>query len=167
MPPPTLFVALPEMVELLTVRVPELLKPPPKPAVLLAPETVTPEMLRLPPVTIVKILKPPAVPLMISEEAPGPVMVRVPAAPPIMVGSTPAKVMVPVSPVLKTIVSLPAVLLARSMASRRVPPVAVSAKEVTGKLVGTILPSSWRSWGGAGSSCFSILWVAKETAESI
>ena len=51
-------------------------------------------------------------------------------------------------------VSSPAVVLARPMASRRVPPVAVSAKEVTGKLVGTILPSSWRSWGGQDLRAF-------------
>ena len=34
-------------------------------------------------------------------------------------------------------------------------------------VAGTILPSSWRSWGGAGSSCFSILRVDKKAAERI
>ena len=109
-PPPeveTAVVELPEIVELLTVRVPELLKPPPLPEVF-APETVTPEMVRLPPVSMLKILKSrpalPLLPLMLSEEAPRPVMVTVPAVPPplpmidvlalIMVGNALASVMV-------------------------------------------------------------------------
>jgi len=176
-PPPRPIAEFPEMVELLTVRMPELLKPPPLPEVL-APETFTPEMLRLPPVTIVKILKPPAVPLMISEEEPGPVMVRVPTVVPVppvpeavalaakMVGNAAVKVMVPVTPVLKTISSLPGVVLARVIAASRDPgPEAAVFRTVIG--AGTILPSSWRSWGGAGSSCFSILRVAKEFTERI
>ena len=112
-----------------------------------APETVTSEIERLPPLTISKILKSrvltPLFPLMVRVEAPGPVMVRVPRATPEinwvalrMVGNCAVnKVMVPAPPEnreeAKSIVSLPAVVLARSMASRRVPPVAVSAKEVT------------------------------------
>ena len=122
-------------------------KAPPLPLLSFAPETVTPEMERLPPLTISKIRKSrvltPLFPLMVSEEAPGPVMVRVPRVPPEiavlalrMVGNCAVnKVMVPAPPEnreeAKSIVSLPAVVLARSMASRRVPPVAVSAKEVT------------------------------------
>jgi hypothetical protein len=144
-PPPKSPTVLPEMVELETLRVPTLLNAPPLPVVIWAPETVTPEIERLPPEAILKMLKsrlilPPSKPLIIKEEEPGPVMVTVPAVPPpvigvvvsIMVGndfSTLSKVMVPV--MLKSMVSLPAVVLARSMASRRVPPVAVSAKEVT------------------------------------
>ena len=161
MPPPPLPLAeFPEMVELLTVRMPELLKPPPLPEVL-APETFTPEMLRLPPVTIVKILKsrlwlPPSKPLMVSEEEPGPVMVRVPTVVPVppvpeavalaskMVGNAAVKAMVPV--MLKSMVSLPGVALASVIACRR-DPVPEFAKEVTGKLAGTILPSSCRSCG--------------------
>ena len=52
-------------------------------SVVFAPETVTPEMERLPPEAILKILKLrlvlPLLPLMISEEAPGPVIVSEPA----------------------------------------------------------------------------------------
>jgi len=176
MPPPAPPVdMLPERVELVTVRMPELSKAPPLPGDF-APETVTPEMERLPPVLMVKILKPPAIPLMISEEAPGPVMVRVPAVPPviavlalIIVGNAAVKAMVPVTPVLKTISSLPGVVLARVMASLSEIPESPSTSEVVVTVIGagTILPSSWRSWGGAGSSCFSILGVAKESAESI
>ena len=85
MPPPLPPSAkFPEMVELETVRLPELLKAPPIPEVF-APVTVTPEMLRLPPEAISKILKSlpltPLSPLMVSVEAPGPVMVRVPRVP--------------------------------------------------------------------------------------
>ena len=102
-----------------TVRVPELKKPPPyfPNGREFDPETVTPEMERLPPLLMVKILKPPAVPLMISEEAPGPVMVRVPAEDEvIMAGNGAVKAMVPVTPVLKTISSLAKVALALIMA---------------------------------------------------
>ena len=52
-------------------------------SVVCAPETVKPEIERLPPAAILKILKLrlvlPLLPLMISEEAPGPVMVSEPA----------------------------------------------------------------------------------------
>ncbi len=160
MPPPLLEVPaaiLPEIMELEMERVPELLKAPPL-IKEFAPETVTPEMLKSALRSMVKILKPPAVPLIVSEEAPGPVMVTVPAVPPVIavlasmiLGNAAARVMVAAPPEnkeeAKLMVSLPAVLLARSMASRRVPPVAVSAKEVTGKLAGTILHSSCRSCG--------------------
>ena len=98
------------------LRLPELLKAPPLPE-RLAPVTVTPEMLKLPPVSMVKIRKPPRLPLlplMISEEALGPVMVTVPAVPPViavlasmMAGNAAVKAMVPITPVLKTISSLP------------------------------------------------------------
>jgi len=114
MPPPAPPVdMLPERVELVTVRMPELSKAPPLPGDF-APETVTPEMERLPPVLMVKILKPPAIPLMISEEAPGPVIAVLAL---IIVGNAAVKAMVPVTPVLKTISSLPGVVLARVMAS--------------------------------------------------
>ena len=123
MPPPA-FAVLPEIVELVTVRVPALSNAPPLPEALFAPETFTPEMEKLPPELMVKILKPPTAPLMVSEEAPGPVMVTVPAVPPviavlalIIVGNAAVKAMVPVTPVLKTISSLPGVVLARVMAS--------------------------------------------------
>ena len=91
-PPPdakaVMVVLLFEMLELLTVRVPELLKAPPLPEVF-APETVTPEMERLPPEAMLKMLKlrfallafVGSLPLMISEEAPRPVIVTVPAVP--------------------------------------------------------------------------------------
>ena len=74
------------------------------PEVKFDPDTVTPEIKRLPPVATEKILKLPLLPLMISEEAPRPVIVRVPAVPPpllmidvlalTMVGNAEAKVMV-------------------------------------------------------------------------
>ena len=179
MPPPLNVEILLEMVELETVMEPEFLKPPPAPAVLpeivelerlraplllnappapgfCAPVSVTPEIERLPPVTIVKILKPPAVPLMISEEEPGPVMVRVPTVVPVppvpeavalaakMVGNAAVKVMVPVTPVLKTISSLPGVVLARVIAASRDPgPEAAVFRTVIG--AGTTLSSSPRS----------------------
>ena len=60
------------------------MKAPPLPEALFAPETVTPEMLRLPPVLMVKILKLPWLASMVSEEAPRPVMVIVPAVPPVI-----------------------------------------------------------------------------------
>ena len=90
------------------VSVPKLLKPPPLPEVF-APETVTPEMLRLPPEAMLKILKlrplTPLSPLIVSAEAPRPVMVRVPTVVPvppvpeavavasIILGNAPVKVM--------------------------------------------------------------------------
>ena len=84
--------------------------PPPLLPVTFAPETVTPETARLPPVAMLKTLKFLLVlivpeelskPLMISEEAPRPVIVRVPTVPPVialltfkMVGNEEARVMV-------------------------------------------------------------------------
>ena len=100
-----------------------MLKAPPFPEVF-APETVTPEMLRLPPEAMVKMLKlrlvlPPSKPLMVSEEEPGPVMVRVPAeVVEAMVGrdcNTLSRVIVPVT--LKSIISLAEVRLAVVIAS--------------------------------------------------
>jgi hypothetical protein len=61
-----------------------------------------------------------------------------------MVGNAAVKAMVPV--MLKSMVSLPGVVLASVIACRR-DPVPEFAKEVTGKLAGTILPSSCRSCG--------------------
>jgi len=141
MPPPPTVAVLPERVELVTVRMPELLKAPPLPETC-APETVTPEMERLPPVLMVKILKPPAIPLMISEEAPGPVMVRVPAEA-AMEGRDDNSWTV-VTPVLKTISSLPGDALASVIACRREPEKA-SLVFRTVKVAGTILCSRLRS----------------------
>ena len=62
------------------MRVPRLLKAPPSKTVF-APETVTPEMVKLAPVSIMKILKLPWFASMVSEEAPRPVIVTVPAVP--------------------------------------------------------------------------------------
>ena len=160
MPPPLPFEVLPEMVELVTVRVPlplghALLKAPPKPVVC-APETVTPEIDRLPP-NMLKILKSRfalmvpeelSKPLMVSSVAPGPVMVRVPAE--TMVGrdfSTLSRVIVPVT--LKSIISLALLALAVVMASLseipELPGAGASEVVVTVIVAGTILPSSWRS----------------------
>ena len=75
--PPPLEAELPEMVELVTVRVPELLKAPPLPEVF-APVTVTPEINRLPKLAIEKILKLPLLPLILRLLAPRPVMFTVP-----------------------------------------------------------------------------------------
>ena len=76
------------------VRVPELVKAPPELA--FAPETVAPEMERLPPALIEKIQKLPLLASIVSEEVPRPVMVTVPAVPPViavlalmMVGNAP------------------------------------------------------------------------------
>jgi len=121
--PPKVPAEFPESVEFETLRVPELLKAPPLPEVF-APETVTPEIERLPPEAMLKILKlrfalPPSKPLIVSEEAPGPVMVRVPAeVVEAMVGRVLKKrsrVIVPVT--LKSIISLAEVRLAVVMAS--------------------------------------------------
>ena len=93
--PPPLDAELPEMVELEMVRLPELLKAPPLPEVIFAPEKVTPEMVKLAPVLMVKILKLPLLASMVSEEAPRPVMVRVPEVDASkMFGNAVAKVMV-------------------------------------------------------------------------
>ena len=64
--------------ELERVRVPALKKAPPLLLLLLDPVTVTPEIVKLAPVSIMKILKLPWLASMVSEEAPKPVMVRVP-----------------------------------------------------------------------------------------
>ena len=93
--PPQKFAELPERVELETVRVPKLLKAPPLPEALFAPETVTPEMVKSPPLSMVKILKLPLLASMVSEEAPRPLMVKVPAVlASTMFGNAAAKVMV-------------------------------------------------------------------------
>ena len=93
MPPPLLVAELPEMVELETVRVPELLKAPPLLPLLmnLAPETVTPDTKRLPPEATVKMLKLPLLPLILRLLAPRPVMVT--TLPALMVSGV-ARVMV-------------------------------------------------------------------------
>jgi len=60
-----------------------------------APVTVTPEIVKLAPVSIMKILKLPWLASMVSEEAPRPVMVRVPEVDASkMFGNAAAKVMV-------------------------------------------------------------------------
>ena len=146
MPPPAVFAVLPEMVELEMLRVPrpKLLKPPPLPEVF-APVTVTPEMERLPPVMILKILKLPWLASMVSEEAPGPVMVRVPAL--TMAGSEEPRVMVPAT--LKSMISSPAVALAKVIASLseiKVSPELTISKVVSTVIVaGLILSSNRRS----------------------
>ena len=103
MPPPPV-AELPEIVEVEMVRTPALLKAPPKPEELFAPDTVTPEIVKLPKLATEKTLKLPLLPLMLSVFAPGPVRVRVPAVPPplplidvlalTIVGNAPASVMV-------------------------------------------------------------------------
>ena len=156
---PPEFAELPERVEFETLRMPELLKAPPLPDVF-APETVTPEIERLPPEAMLKILKsrlllPPSKPLMIREEEPGPVIVRVPAVPPpvigvlalIMVGSEALtvllrelRVIVPV--MLKLMMSSPAVVLASIIACRRVPaPESALEETIMGVFEGVILSS--------------------------
>jgi len=123
MPPPPV-AEFPVIVEAEIKREPKLLKPPPKPEELFAPDTVTPEMVKLPPVLMVKILKLPWLPLMVSAEAPRPLMVRVPAVLTFkIVGRAAARVivygLVPVK--LKLMSSLPGVLLARVIAASRDP----------------------------------------------
>jgi hypothetical protein len=111
---------------LVMLRMPELLwmPPPPPLAEVFAPETVTPEMVKSPPEAMLKMLKsrlllPPSKPLIIREEEPGPVMVRVPAVlVEAMVGrdfNTLSRVIVPVT--LKSIISSAVVELAVVMAS--------------------------------------------------
>ena len=111
-------------------------------------------MVKSPPVLIVKILKLPLLALMISEEAPKPVMVTVPAVPAptvllasTMLGNAEAKVMVKgLEPEakLKSIVSLPAVVFARVIASLR-EPAPVSKSFTTEKVAGTTRSSRLRS----------------------
>ena len=169
MPPPESAV-LPEMVELETKRVPRLLNAPPLPPRLLnarplpeifAPETVTPEMERLPPEAMEKMLKlrvallgvVGSLPLIISEEEPGPLMVRVPKLVALaMTGKDDASVIVPAPPVKSdesnTIVSAAAEALAVVMASRSVVKASVvvlSASESTMIVAGVILFSRLRS----------------------
>ena len=158
MPPPLLDAVLPEITEVEILRIPEFLKAPPKPEVF-APETVTPEIERLPPVAMLKILKlrvvlPPSKPLMVREEEPGPLMVSVPAVPPvigvvalIMVGNEALtvllmelRVMVPV--MLKLMMSSPAVVLASIIACRRDPvPESAVLETIMGVFEGVILSS--------------------------
>jgi len=175
MPPPKPFVAvLPESVELEMERVPKLLKPPPSPPKNCAPETVTPEMDRSPPTAMSKIwklrfalimLEELSKPLIIKEEKPGPVMVRVPTVVPVppvpeavaltskMVGNEAltvlfweSSVMVPVT--LKLIMSSPGVVLAMVIACRRDPvPESAVVETKMGEFEGTILCSRLRSSG--------------------
>jgi len=89
--PPPKFAVLPEMLELMTLRLPSLLKAPPFPVVC-APEISTPEMNRFPPEAMLKMLKSRLVlmvpeelskPLILRKEAPKPLMVRVPTVVPV------------------------------------------------------------------------------------
>ena len=87
MAPPLLLPGeLSERVELEMLRIPALLNAPPLVVVVFAPETVTPDIDKSPSGAMSKILKlrvlTPLLPLMLSVEAPGPVMVRVPRVPP-------------------------------------------------------------------------------------
>lgn len=162
--PPKVPAEFPESVEFKTLRVPELLKAPPLPEVF-APETVTPEIERLPPEAMLKILKlrlvlPPSKPLIIREEEPGPLMVRVPTVVPVpvpvpeavafafkMVGSEALtvlfrelSVMVPV--MLKLMMSSPGVALASIIACRRDPvPESAVLETIMGVFEGVILSS--------------------------
>ena len=131
MPPPLLVAELPERVELAMLRVPWLLKAPPLLEVF-APEIVKPEMVRLPPVLMVKILKLPWLPLMIIESKPEalrPLMVTVPAVPPVtavvvsmMFGNAEAKVRVKgMEKAGISMMSSPAVALASIIACRSEP----------------------------------------------
>jgi len=137
--------------------VPEFLKAPPE-RLVFAPETVTPEMERLPPVAMLKMLKsrpllPLSKPLIIREEEPGPVMVRVPKLVALaMTGKDDASVIVPTPPVKSdesnTIVSAAAEALAVVIASRSVVKASVvvlSASESTMIVAGVILSSRLRS----------------------
>jgi hypothetical protein len=170
-PPLRLTAKLLEMVELEMERVPRLLKAAPLLEEYFAPETVTPEMVRLPPVAMLKIwklrfalimLEELSKPLIIKEEEPGPLMVRVPAVPPpaigvlalIMVGSEALtvllrelRVIVPV--ILKLMMSSPAVALAKVIASLseiKVSPELTISKVVSTVIVaGLILSSNLRS----------------------
>ena len=121
--PPPPVAEFPVIVEAEIKREPKLLKPPPKPEELFAPDTVTPEIVKLPKLATEKTLKLPLLPLILRVFAPGPVMVRVPAGEvaSAIAGSTPVKDIV-AGPLVnseeaKTMVSGPAVLLARSIAS--------------------------------------------------
>ena len=140
----------------MTVRMPALLKAPPLPEVF-DPLTVTPEMLRLPPEAMLKMLKlrvallrfVGSLPLILREEAPRPVMVKVPAVLTFkIVGRAAARVMVyglvPVK--LKLMSSLPGVLLARVMAASRDPvPEAAVVVTMMGEFEGVIRSSRPRS----------------------
>jgi hypothetical protein len=145
-----------EITELVIEVVPLLRKAPPS-AVVLTPEIVTPEIDRLPPVSMEKAPKLRVEtllsPLMVSEEAPRPVMVRVPMVPPEIavlafniVGRAEPNVMVyglvPEAKA-KSMMSLPAVVLAKVIAARR-EPAPVSALVVTEKVEGVILSSRLR-----------------------
>ena len=130
---PPLSAELPVIVEAEIVREPKLLKAPPLPEVKTAPDTVIPETNKLPPVAILKKLKPLVLPLMVSEEAPRPLMVTLPAEDALaMVGSTEASVIVFDPIKLKLMPSLPGVLLAWVIASLKevTPSVAVASEVV-------------------------------------
>ena len=146
-PPPD--AKFPVIVEAEIKSEPKLLKAPPKPEELFAPDTVTPEIVKLPKLATEKTLKLPLLPLMLSVFAPGPVRVRVPAvATSAMAGSTPVREIV-AGPLVKseeakTIVSAPAVLLARSIASLKEVKASVtdvSCRVSTVMVVGLILSS--------------------------
>ena len=122
-----------------------------------APETVTPEMLRLPPESTLKMLKlrvallgfVGSLPLIVREEEPGPVIVRVPAVVAVtMAGKDEPSVIVPAPPVkseeANSIVSASAEALAVVIASRSVvkaSAVVLSASELTIMVAGVILSS--------------------------
>ena len=118
-----------DRVELAMLRVPELLKAPPK-LVVFAPETVTPKMERLPPVAMLKMLKSrltsPLLPLMIIEEAASPVIVRVPAVAVVSISGKADPRVIVLAPFVnseeaKIISSLAEVKLAASIASLKEP----------------------------------------------
>jgi hypothetical protein len=75
---------LPDITDEEIARVPKLLNAPPLPEVKFAPEEVTPEMNRLPREFILKMLKLPLLPLIVSEEAPRPLMMTLPAKLPLI-----------------------------------------------------------------------------------
>ena len=122
-----------------------------------APETVTPEIERLPPESTLKMLKlrvallgfVGSLPLIVSEEEPGPVIVRVPAVVAVtMAGKDEPSVIVPAPPVkseeANSIVSASAEALAVVIASRSVvkaSAVVLSASELTIMVAGVILSS--------------------------
>jgi hypothetical protein len=140
------------MVEWVTVRVPAFEKAPSP--VVFAPETVTPEMLRLPPLGMMKILKLrlglPLSPLMVSEEAPGPVMESEPATDVAAIaGSALAReiVLLPFvkSEAAKTISSLAMVALAVRMACRSEPSTTSTTESAVVVTVMVLLAAQRRS----------------------
>ena len=147
-PPPD--AEFPVIVEAEIKSEPKLLKAPPKPEELFAPDTVTPEIVKSPRLATEKTLKLPLLPLILRVFAPGPVIVRVPAGEVAdgMAGSTPVKDIV-AGPLVKsdeakTMVSGPAVVLARSIASLKEVKASVtdvSCRVSTVMVVGLILSS--------------------------